>query len=75
MGMQITLALVAGLLLGTGPSTPTGPAAKTQKDEGATVVVPENATITISAGTKISVRQVKTEQGKRIRVCITIASS
>lgn len=65
MGMQVALALAAGLLIGNGPGAPTEPA---QKVENATVVIMENATITISPGTKISVRQVKTEHGKRIRL-------
>jgi hypothetical protein len=67
--MQVTLTLVASLLLGTGPGVPTEPATKAQKDvENATVVILENATITISPETKFSIHPVKTEQGKRVRV-------
>ena len=44
-------------------------AAKGQKDaDDPTVVMVEDATITISSGAKFSVRLVKTEQGKRIRL-------
>ena len=44
-------------------------AAKGQKEvDNPTVVMLEDATITISSGAKISVRPVKTEQGKRIRL-------
>jgi len=69
MGILVKLTLLASLLLGTCPCAPAEPATKAQKDvENATVLILETATITITPGTKINIRQVKTEQGKRIRL-------
>ncbi len=69
MGMQFMSVLVAGLLLGADPGMPVETVAQAQKDPAkATVVVTENATITISPGTKISCRPVKTGQGMRVKL-------
>ena len=62
MRMKVTLVLAAAILLGAAPDTPTTPKAQES------AVTPEDATITISPGTKYSIHPVKTEQGKRIRL-------
>src|SRR5262245_41104901 len=73
MGMKVTLALAAALLLGVAPDTAPRPA-KTVPDRPTTpksqksTVTPEDATITISPGTKVSIHPVKTERGWRIRL-------
>jgi hypothetical protein len=66
MGMQVVLALAAGLLFGTASSEPV---AKAQRDdENVTVITPENTIIKIAPGAKYRLHQVKTGQDNRIRL-------
>lgn len=68
MRLKISLVLVAGLLLGAGPTTPTTSAPLAPKAERV-IVSPEATTITISPGTKpINIRPVKTEEDSKIRL-------
>ena len=69
MGTKVALAVAAGLLFGLGLCGAAEHAPAAPKDaENRIIELPDNSMITIAPGTKMTVHQVTTEHGKRVRL-------